>query len=259
MRRAPSGAARRSTHEPDQARHHARHERAAGGRARGAGGRPRTPSTSTRPPWAPTARRPRPWTRSRRSPTRSSTTIKSGGHKAALLWAGAGTWYNALTSGAKDAFAELGIEVVAETEADFDPARQATDVETAMALQPDIILTLPVDPVSGAQAFRPAVDAGAKLVFVDNGVDGYAPGHRLRLDRHRRPLRHGQGSGPADVRRHRRLRQDRHHLPRRRVLRHQQPRRVLQGGHRAAATRTSRSWPSRASPRRAGPRRSRPP
>ena len=103
-------------------------------------------------------------------------TIKSGGHKAALLWAGAGTWYNALTSGAKDAFAELGIEVVAETEAAFDPARQATDVETAMALQPDIILTLPVDPVSGAQAFRPAVDAGAKLVFVDNGVDGYAPG-----------------------------------------------------------------------------------
>ncbi len=34
-------------------------------------------------------------------------TIKSGGHKAALLWAGAGTWYNALSSGAKDAFAEL--------------------------------------------------------------------------------------------------------------------------------------------------------
>lgn len=103
-------------------------------------------------------------------------TIKNGGHKAALLWAGAGTWYNALSSGAKDAFAELGIEVVTEAEANFDPARQATDVETAMALQPDIILTLPVDPVSGAQAFRPAVDAGAKLVFVDNGVDGYAPG-----------------------------------------------------------------------------------
>lgn len=103
-------------------------------------------------------------------------TIKNGGHKAALLWAGAGTWYNALSSGAKDAFTELGIEVVAETEANFDPARQATDVETAMALQPDIILTLPVDPVAGAQAFRPAVDAGAKLVFVDNGVDGYQPG-----------------------------------------------------------------------------------
>jgi ribose transport system substrate-binding protein len=103
-------------------------------------------------------------------------TIKNGGHKAALLWAGAGTWYNALSSGAKDAFAELGIDVVIESEANFDAARQATDVETAMALQPDIILTLPVDPVSGAQAFRPAVDGGTKLVFVDNGVDGYVGG-----------------------------------------------------------------------------------
>jgi ribose transport system substrate-binding protein len=102
--------------------------------------------------------------------------VKDGGYSAALLWAGAGTWYNALGAGAKDRFAELGIEGATETEANFDPARQATDVETAMALQPEIILTLPVDPVAGAQAFRPAVDAGTKLVFVDNGIDGYRAG-----------------------------------------------------------------------------------
>jgi ribose transport system substrate-binding protein len=102
--------------------------------------------------------------------------IRAGGHTAALLWAGAGTWYNALTAGAREAAERLGIEIVTEAEANFDPARQATDVETAMALQPDIILTLPVDPVSAAQAFRPAVDAGAKLVFVDNGIDGYTAG-----------------------------------------------------------------------------------
>jgi ribose transport system substrate-binding protein len=103
-------------------------------------------------------------------------TIAGGGHKAALLWAGSGTWYNALTAGAQDAFAELGVDVVTESEANFDPARQATDVETAMALRPDIILSLPVDPVAAAQAFRPAVDAGVKLVFVDNGIDGYTAG-----------------------------------------------------------------------------------
>jgi ribose transport system substrate-binding protein len=102
--------------------------------------------------------------------------IAAGDHSAALLWAGAGTWYNALTKGAEERFGELGIEVVARAEADFDPARQQTDVETAMALQPDIILTLPVDPVAAGQAFRPAVDAGVKLVFVDNGIDGYVPG-----------------------------------------------------------------------------------
>jgi ribose transport system substrate-binding protein len=102
--------------------------------------------------------------------------IQDAGYKAALMWAGAGTWYNALTKGAKERFEELGIEVVAESEADFDMARQQTDLETTMALQPDIILSLPVDPVAGTAAFRPAADAGAVIVFVDNGVDDFVPG-----------------------------------------------------------------------------------
>ncbi len=102
--------------------------------------------------------------------------IQDAGYKAALMWAGAGTWYNALTKGAKERFEELGIEVVAEAEADFDMARQQTDLETTMALQPDIILSLPVDPVAGTAAFRPAADAGAVIVFVDNGVDDFVPG-----------------------------------------------------------------------------------
>jgi ribose transport system substrate-binding protein len=102
--------------------------------------------------------------------------VKGAGYKAALLWAGAGTWYNGLTDGAKAEFEKLGIEVVTTAEANFDPARQATDVETAMALKPNIILTLPVDPVAGKQAYKPAVDAGAKIVFVDNGIDGYTAG-----------------------------------------------------------------------------------
>ena len=102
--------------------------------------------------------------------------IKDGGYTAALMWAGAGTWYNALTKGATERFEELGIEIVAEAEADFDPARQQTDIETVMALQPDIILSLPVDPVAGTQAFRPAADAGTVIVFVDNGVNDFVAG-----------------------------------------------------------------------------------
>jgi ribose transport system substrate-binding protein len=94
----------------------------------------------------------------------------------AMLWAGAGPWYNALSAGAKDEAARLGITVTATAEANFDPAKQATDVETAMALKPDIVLTLVVDPTSGAQAFKPVVDAGKALVFVDNGADGYKAG-----------------------------------------------------------------------------------
>jgi ribose transport system substrate-binding protein len=103
--------------------------------------------------------------------------LKAGGYSAALLWAGAGEWYNALGAGATDVFEELGIEVVATADAQFDPAKQANDVESAMALDPDIILTLIVDPVSGAEAFRPAVDAGTALVLADNGAEGYEAGN----------------------------------------------------------------------------------
>jgi ribose transport system substrate-binding protein len=102
--------------------------------------------------------------------------IKAKNLKMALLWAGAGPWYNALTAGATAEAQRLGIGIVANAEANFDPAKQATDVETAMARKPDIVLTLVVDPTSGAQAFKPVVDAGKALVFVDNGADGYKAG-----------------------------------------------------------------------------------
>jgi len=104
--------------------------------------------------------------------------VKEGKYKAALLWAGTGEWYNALTEGAKEEFEKLGIEIVAVSDAQFDPAKQATDIETALALNPDIILTLPVDPVSGTRAFQPAVDKGVTIVFADNGVNDYTAGNQ---------------------------------------------------------------------------------
>jgi ribose transport system substrate-binding protein len=102
--------------------------------------------------------------------------LKQGDYTAALLWAGSGDWYNAVSDGALARFKQLGIDVVAKSSADFDPARQANDVESAMAEKPDIIFTLPVDPVSAARAFKPAVEAGTVLVFADNGIDGYKAG-----------------------------------------------------------------------------------
>lgn len=104
--------------------------------------------------------------------------IKEKGLKAAMLWAGAGEWYNAMSDGAKSEFEKMGVEVAAVSDAQFDPSKQATDIETSMALKPDIILTLPVDPVSGTRAYQPAVDAGAKIVFADNGVDNYKSGEQ---------------------------------------------------------------------------------
>ena len=102
--------------------------------------------------------------------------IQEGNYTSAHLWAGAGEWYNAIDSGATDRAEELNIEVLARTDAEFDPAQQANDVGTVLALDPDIILTLIVDPVSGAQAFQPAVDQGVVLSLADNGAESYEPG-----------------------------------------------------------------------------------
>ena len=102
--------------------------------------------------------------------------LESADHVSAHLWAGAGEWYDAIDRGATARFEELGAEVAARTDAEFDAAKQAADVETALALDPDIVLSLIVDPVSGAEAFRPAVESGTSLVLADNGADGYEPG-----------------------------------------------------------------------------------
>jgi ribose transport system substrate-binding protein len=102
--------------------------------------------------------------------------LREGGHSAALLWHGTSDWINATSTGAKDRLAELGIEVAAEAEAQYDPAKQANDVETALALEPDAILTLVLDPVQGAAAYRAAVDRGVKLALLSNPIEGFAAG-----------------------------------------------------------------------------------
>ncbi len=102
--------------------------------------------------------------------------VKAGNHTAALLWHTSSDFTNAVTAGAEDEFARLGTEVVAVTDAGFDSARQQTDVETVMARNPSVILSLPLDPVSSAVAFSDAREAGVSLVFLSNVPNGYEQG-----------------------------------------------------------------------------------
>jgi ribose transport system substrate-binding protein len=102
--------------------------------------------------------------------------ISEGDHTAALVWHTSSDFVNAVTDGATDEFERMGIDVVATTDAQFDAARQTSDVETVMARNPDIILSLPLDPVTSAQAFREAVQEGVQLVFLSNVPSGYEQG-----------------------------------------------------------------------------------
>jgi ribose transport system substrate-binding protein len=102
--------------------------------------------------------------------------LKDGHFTAALLWHTSSDFVNAVTAGAKDEFTRLGVEVVAQTDAGFDAAKQKSDVETILAKKPNAILALPLDPVTSAEAFRPAVAAGVKIVLLSNKPKDFVQG-----------------------------------------------------------------------------------
>jgi ribose transport system substrate-binding protein len=102
--------------------------------------------------------------------------LKGKGYKAALLWHTSSDFTNAVSAGAKDEFARAGVDIAVTTDAGFDAARQRSDIETALAAKPNIILALPLDPVTSAEAFRQAVKDGTKLVFLSNVPSGYKQG-----------------------------------------------------------------------------------
>lgn len=104
-------------------------------------------------------------------------TIKAGKFTAAIVMHyGGNDWATAQIEGLKSEFARLGIEVVAVTDADFKPEKQVSDIETVMALKPDIIISIPTDPVATAAAYKKASAAGIKLVFMDNVPSGMVGG-----------------------------------------------------------------------------------
>ena len=95
---------------------------------------------------------------------------------AIVLHYGANDWSRAQTAGLQSEFAELGIDVVAITDASFDPRKQAADITAVLALHPNLMVSIPTDPVATITAYRNAVSQGTKLVFMDNVPRGMTPG-----------------------------------------------------------------------------------
>lgn len=95
---------------------------------------------------------------------------------AIVMHYGGNDWANAQIAGLKDQFAKLNIEVVATTDANFKPDKQVSDLETVMSKNPDIIVSIPTDPVATASAYKKVAAAGVKLVFMDNVPQGMTAG-----------------------------------------------------------------------------------
>jgi ribose transport system substrate-binding protein len=77
---------------------------------------------------------------------------------------------------AKTTLEALGVKVVSVTDANFNAQHEISNIESTMSLKPDIMISMPVDPVATASAYREVEKAGTKLVFMENIPKGFKPG-----------------------------------------------------------------------------------
>src|SRR5260370_15798022 len=70
----------------------------------------------------------------------------------------------------------MGIEVIAVTDAGFNAERQVAEIQTVLNKHPQIMVSIPTDPVCTAAAYKKASQEGVKLVFMDNVPTGFEAG-----------------------------------------------------------------------------------
>lgn len=103
--------------------------------------------------------------------------IKAGNFTVAISmgWLG-DDWASQQLIGLKENFEKLGIKVVAETNANWDDAKQIADLEAISVLKPDLLVSIPLNGKTTASAYKRLAEAGTKVVFIDQAVEGMDPG-----------------------------------------------------------------------------------
>jgi ribose transport system substrate-binding protein len=95
--------------------------------------------------------------------------IKSMHKTVAVAWHVFGSDYStAQVAALKNSFAELGMDVLAITDGQFQVNKQTNDIQTILALKPDFMVSLPVDAPSEQEIYQKVAAAGVKLVFALN-------------------------------------------------------------------------------------------
>lgn len=102
--------------------------------------------------------------------------IKGKNLRAAIVFHLTSPFNNAIMDGAKKTFEQMGIKVVAESSAEGDDAKLQNNIQTALALKPDIMFSIALDPVADRAAFQSVANAGVKLVFGSVKPEGFKAG-----------------------------------------------------------------------------------
>jgi ribose transport system substrate-binding protein len=103
--------------------------------------------------------------------------LKAGNYKAGIVMHTMDAGWPALQiAGITKTLDQFGIKIIAKTDAKFQPGQQISDLEKVIALKPDVIFSIPIDPKSQSTAYKKAAAAGIKLVFMDNVPVDMTPG-----------------------------------------------------------------------------------
>ena len=164
--------------------------------------------------------------------------IKEGKYTAALLWHTSSDFVNAVTAGAQQTNS-TGSEFRSSrrrTPASTRPSRRATSKRFSPRSRARSS-RLPLDPVTSAEAFKPAVADGVKIVLLSNKPKDFVQGKDYVDDRHRRSLPDGQARRGRPGHGDRQEGKNRVDLSRRAVLCDEPARQRLQGNDRVRLSR----------------------
>lgn len=78
---------------------------------------------------------------------------------------------NAKLAAASAQLEEWGIEIVATTNAGYNVERQISDIESVLALEPDVVFVMPTDANALASTCEAVEEAGSELVFMEMSAD----------------------------------------------------------------------------------------
>lgn len=81
-------------------------------------------------------------------------------------------WSRLTIQGIKQSLGELGIKVIAVTDAKFNVQQQISDLQNLITQKPDAIISIPTDDVATAEAYKKVSQAGIKLVFIHMPANG---------------------------------------------------------------------------------------
>ncbi|MFC5528150.1 substrate-binding domain-containing protein [Cohnella yongneupensis] len=103
--------------------------------------------------------------------------IKAGNFTAAISMGFLGDdWSQQQLAGLKSTFSDLGIKVIAETNANFKDTTQISDLQAIAGKKPNIVVSIPLNGQTTASAYKALAAAGTKIVFMDQPVDGMEAG-----------------------------------------------------------------------------------